>query len=84
MLEPVIVQLSDPPPAPRYRAGPPHRSVPEEARGGMRGSDKQLQVEPQCYWCGNMHPKTAGAKIKRGLNQSAWIGVLCYTVINTK
>lgn len=79
MLERVIVQLSDPPPAPQYWAGPPqvsgHRSVREEARGGMRGSDKQLQVEPQCYCYGNIHPKTAGAKIKRCLNQSAWIGV---------
>lgn len=51
MLEWVIVQLSDPPPAPRYWAGPPqvsgHRSGPEEARQGMRGSDKQPQVELQ-------------------------------------
>lgn len=51
MLEQVIVQLSDPPPAPRYWAGPPevtgHRSVPEEAHEGMRGSDKQRQAEPQ-------------------------------------
>lgn len=69
MLERGIARLSDLPPAPRYWAEPPqesgHRSVPEKAGGGTRGSGKQPQVEPRRWRCEKIHPRTAGERNPR-------------------